>query len=66
MQTYPSKLQFIIISNIPVVARYITLQIDEDIVLKPNTQVKVFGVTLDNKPAFNQHVSVTRIEFARQ
>ena len=65
MQTNTSKFQSIIISNIPVDTRDIMLQIDDDIVLKPDTQIKVLGVTLDNKLNFIQHVSVTRTKWVK-
>ena len=35
------------------------LQIDDDIVSKPQSQVKVLGVTLDNEFNFNAHVGTT-------
>ena len=42
------------------------LQIDDNIVLKPESQVKVLGVTLDNKLNFSHHVSVICTKAARQ
>ena len=42
------------------------LQIDDNIVLKPVSQVKVLGVTLDNKLNFSHHISVICTKAARQ
>ena len=58
MQANLSKFQFMIISHSGVDASNATLQIDDKIVLTPEPQVKVLGVTLDNKLNFNYHISV--------
>ena len=61
----PSKFQFMIISHSPVDTSKAMLQID-NIVLKPESQVKVLGVTLDNKLNLSHHVSVLCTKAARQ
>ena len=66
MQANPSKFQFMIISHSPVDTSKAMLQIDDNIVLKPESQVKVLGVTLDNKLNFSHHVSVICTKAARQ
>ena len=66
MQANPSKFQLMIISHSPVDTSKAMLQIDDNIVLKPESQVKVLGVTLDNKLNFSHHVSVICTKAARQ
>ena len=52
-----SKFQFMIISHNGVDASNATLQIDDNIVLKPEPQVNVLGVMLNGKLNCNRHVS---------
>ena len=66
MQANPTKFQFMITSHSGVDASNATLQTDGSIVLKPQPQVKVLGVTLDNKWIFNHHVSAICTKAARQ
>ena len=66
MQANPSKFQFTIISHRPVDTSKAMLQVDDSIVLKPESQVKVLGVTLDNKLNFSHHVSIICTKAARQ
>ena len=53
MQASPPKFQFMIISHSPVETSKAMLQIDDNIVLKPESQVKVLGVTTDDKLNFS-------------
>ena len=48
-----------IVSHSPVDSSNVMLQIDDDIISKPQSQVKVLGVTLDNEFNFNAHVGTT-------
>ena len=66
MQANPSKFQFMIISHSGFHASNATLQIDDNIILKPEPQVKVLGVMLDSKLDFNHHVSTLCTKAARQ
>ena len=66
MQANPPKLKFMIISHSPVDTSKAMLEIDDNIVLKPESQVKVLGVTLDNKLNFSHHVTVICTKAARQ
>ena len=43
-----------------------TLQIDDNIIFKPEPQVKVLGVMLDGKLNFNDHISALCTKAARQ
>ena len=52
MQTNPSNFQFLITYHIHVDTSKIKLQIDDTIVLRPEPQVNVLGVTLDSKLDF--------------
>ena len=65
MQANPSNFQCMIISHIRVDTSKAMLQIDDNIVLKPESQVKELGVTLDNKLNFSHHVSVKCIKATR-
>ena len=58
--------RFLITSHSGVDASNATLQIDDSIVLTPEPEVKVLGVTLDNKLNFNHHVSATCTKATRQ
>ena len=62
----PSKFQFMIICHSGVDASNATLQIDDNIVLKPEPQEKVLGVMLDSKLNFNHHVNAICTKAARQ
>ena len=66
MQVNPSKFQFMIIFQSPVDTSNAMLQIDGNIVLKPESQVKVLEETLDNKLNFSHHVRVICTKAARQ
>ena len=66
MQANPSKFQFMIISHSGVDANNATLQIDDNIVSKPEPQEKVLGVMLDSKLNFNHHASAICTNAARQ
>ena len=66
MQANPFKFQFMIISHSGFDASNATLQIDDNIILKPEPQVKVLGVMLDSKLNFNHHVSALCTKAARQ
>ena len=66
MQANPSKFQFMIVSHSGVDARCVTLLIDDNIVLKPEPQVKLLGVMLDSKLNSNHHVSAKCTKAARQ
>ena len=57
MQANPSQFQLMIISHSAFDVSNATLQIDDNILLKPEPQVKVLGVMLDGKLNFNHHVS---------
>ena len=66
MRANPSKFQIMIKSHSGVDASNATLQIDDNIVLKPEPQVKVLGIKLDSKLSFDYHVSAICTEAARQ
>ena len=59
MQANPANLRFMIISHSPIDSSNVMLQIDDDIVSKPQSQEKVLGVELDNEFNFNGHVGVS-------
>ena len=65
MQANPSKFQFMIISHSGFDASNATLQIDDNIILKPEPQVKVLGVMLDSKLNFNHHARISRFSALR-
>ena len=66
VQANPSIVQFMMISHSPVDTSKAMLQIDDNIALKSEFQVKVLGVTIDNKVNFNHHVSVICTKAAKQ
>ena len=65
MQANPSKFQFMVMSNGTVDKECISICINESL-LKPESHVKVLGVTLDDRLTFNEHVSVCCSKTARQ
>ena len=65
MQANPSKFQFMVMSNGTVDKECISICINESL-LKPESHVKVLGVTLDDRLTFNEHVSVCCSKAARQ
>ena len=65
MQANPSKFQLMVFAHSPADASNARLQIDDNIVLKPESQVKVLGVTLDARLNFNHHVNVICTNAAR-
>ena len=56
MKTNPGKFQFMIVSPHDVTDKKPELLVD-DVVLKPETSVKVLGITIDSRLNFSQHVS---------
>ena len=65
MQANPSKFQFMVMSNGTVDKECISIYINESL-LKPESHVKVLGVTLDDRLTFNEYVSVCCSKAARQ
>ena len=65
MQANPSQFQFIVISNCSVDKKCISLSLNESI-LKPESHVKVLGVTLDDRLTFTEHISLCCSKAARQ
>ena len=66
MQANPFKFQFMIISHSPFVTSNAMLQIDDNIVFKPEYQIKLLGGILDSKLNFNHHVSAICTQTTRQ
>ena len=66
MQTNLSDFQFMIISHSRADTSNIMLKIDSDVVLKPESQVKVLEELLDNMLNFDLHVYVTCTQAVRQ
>ena len=65
MQANPSKFQFMVMSNGSVDKECISLSVNESI-LKPESHVKVLGVTLDDRLTFTEHISICCTKAARQ
>ena len=65
MQTNPSKFQFMVMSYGSVDKECISLSVNESI-LKPESHVKVLGVTLDDRLTFTEHISICCTKTARQ
>ena len=65
MQANPSKFQFMVMSNGSVDKECISLSVNESI-LKPESHVKVLGVTLDDRLTFTEHISICCSKAARQ
>ena len=65
MQANPSKFQFVLLSNTLVDTCNVSLCVD-DVVLKPESHVKILGVFLDDKLSFSKHISMCCTKAARQ
>ena len=64
MKANPSKIKFMIMSSENIEPQILT--ISDDVCLQSQTDVKVFGITVDYRLTFNENIRICTLQAARQ